>query len=47
LKEGLTYSDYKASQKHFMNDDAKLAAGKFLETAHWINFAEVPSYLNT
>ena len=45
-KEGLTPSGHKTGQKLLMKDDAKLAAGMILESAHKLQPHEVPAYLD-
>ena len=45
-KEGLTPSGHKTGQKLLMKDEAKLAAGMILESAHKLQPHEVPAYLD-
>merc|ERR1711981_1420948 len=45
-KEGITPSGHKTGQKLLMKDDAKMAAGTILESAHKLKPHEVPSYLD-
>lgn len=45
-KEGRTPSGHKTGQKLLMKDDAKLAAGTILESAHKLKPEEVPAYLS-
>ena len=45
-KEGRTPSGHKTGQKLLMKDEAKLAAGTVLESAHKLKPAEVPGYLD-
>ena len=44
-KEGRTPSGHKTGQKLLMKDDAKIAAGTVLESAHKLNPNQVPDYL--
>ena len=44
-KEGRTPSGHKTGQKLLMKDEAKLAAGTVLESAHKLKPAEVSGYL--
>ena len=44
-KEGMTPSGHKTGQKLLMKDEAKLAAGMVLESAHKLKPADVPGFL--
>ena len=45
-KEGVTPSGHKTGQKLLMKDEAKLAAGMILESAHKLEPAQVPAFLD-
>ena len=45
-KEGLTPSGHKTGQKLLMKDEAKLAAGMILESAHKLAAKDVPAFLD-
>merc|ERR1719198_198003 len=45
-KEGMTPSGHKTGQKLLMKDEAKLAAGTILESAHKLKPAKVPAFLD-
>ena len=45
-KEGLTPSGHKTGQKLLMKDEAKLAAGMILESAHKLAASDVPTFLD-
>ena len=45
-KEGITPSGHKTGQKLLMKDEAKLAAGMILESAHKLEPAQVPAFLD-
>merc|ERR1712139_636166 len=45
-KEGLTPSGHKTGQKLLMKDEAKLAAGMVLESAHKLEPSAVPAFLD-
>lgn len=46
-KEGMTPSGHKTGQKLLMKDEAKLAAGTVLESAHKLKPSSVPAYLDS
>ena len=46
-KEGQTPSGHKTGQKLLMKDEAKLAAGTILESAHKLKPTKVPAFLDS